>query len=197
MTSANKDAEYLDRLRDYYADNRRIPSFQRIAELMGFSSRTASDRLLERLESAGYMERAPDDGAWIPAGRFFERSLVNASVRAGTPDAIDGTGAEPFLVDNYLVRHPSSTVMVPVKGDSMIDAGIHEGDIIAVERNKAAKPGDFVVAIVDNEFTLKELGVERGRFILKPHNPSYAVIRPKGELEVFGVMVGLVRRYAS
>jgi len=197
MLTQNKDAEYLDRLRDYYAENRRIPSFQRIAELMGFSSRTASGKLLERLESADFIKRTTDDDAWIPAGRFFERPLVGVSVQAGRPDVIEGTGADPFMVDSYLVRHPSNTVMIPVKGDSMVEAGIHAGDIIAVERSKAAKPGDFVVAIVDSEFTLKELGMEKGKFILKPHNKAYPVIRPKGQLEIFGVMVGLVRRYAS
>ncbi len=196
MATPNKDPEHLGRLRDYYADNRRIPSMQRIAELLAFASKTASRRLLERLAAAGFVQRTPDDDAWIPAGRFFERPLVGVAVRAGSSDVIEGTGAEPFLVDNYLVRHPSSTVMIPVKGDSMIDAGIHEGDIIAVERNKAAKAGDFVVAIVDNEFTLKELATERGKFILKPHNKAYPIIRPRSELEIFGVMVGLVRRYA-
>jgi repressor LexA len=54
-----------------------------------------------------------------------------------------------------------------------------------------------VIAIVDNELTLKELVLEGGKFVLKPHNPAYPVIRPRGELEIFGVMVGLVRRYAS
>lgn len=196
MPTPNNDAEHLNRLRDYYADNRRIPSLQRIAELSGFASKAASGKLLERLEAAGFVERTPDDDAWIPSGRFFERPLVALSVRAGSPEMIEGTGAEPFLVDNYLVRHPSTTVMIPVKGDSMIEAGIHEGDIIAVERKKAAKSGDFVVAIVDNEFTLKELGMERGKFILKPHNKAYPIIRPHGELEIFGVMVGLVRRFS-
>jgi repressor LexA len=85
--------------------------------------------------------------------------------------------------------------MIPVKGDSMCDAGINDGDIAVVERGGAARKGDFVVAIVDNEFTLKELGLERDKFILKPHNKAYPVIRPKGSLEIFGVMVGLVRRY--
>jgi len=118
-------------------------------------------------------------------------------VRAGLPDTIEGGAGEPFLVDDYLVRTPSRTVMVPVKGDSMVDAGIHDGDIVVVERSKAAKAGDFVIAIVDNEFTLKELGTERGRFILKPHNKAYPVIRPKGQLEIFGVVTGLVRRYRN
>ena len=79
----------------------------------------------------------------------------------------------------------------------MIDAGIHEGDIAVVEKKPAANIGDIVVAIVDNEFTLKFLEREKGGFILRPANPAYPVIRPKGQLEIFGVMVGLVRKMKS
>ncbi|MEW6164599.1 MAG: LexA family transcriptional regulator [Pseudomonadota bacterium] len=194
---SSRDDDYLGRLRDYYADARRIPTQQRIAELMGFASKTAAKKLLFRLESAGFVERTPDDDAWMPTPRFFERPLADVAVRAGGPDMIEGSQGELFLIDQYLVRQPSRTVMVPVKGDSMIDAGIHDGDLVVVERTKAAKSGDIVVAIVDNEFTLKELGLEKGRFILKPCNPAYPVIRPQGELEIYGVVTGLVRRYAG
>ncbi|QDX80229.1 LexA family transcriptional repressor [Denitratisoma sp. DHT3] len=196
MASPNKDTEYLDQLRDYYAENRRIPSFRRIATLLGFASKAASSKLLERLATAGYVERTSDDDAWIPTERFFERPLAASFVRAGGPDMVEAMESDPFLVDRYLVRQPSRTVMVPVKGDSMSEAGIHEGDMVVVERRRAAHKGDFVIAIVDNEFTLKELGMERGKFVLIPHNPAYPVIRPKGELEIFGVVTGLVRRYA-
>ena len=197
MPAANpdRDADYLGRLRDYYAENRRVPSFQRIAELMGFASKAAASKLMDRLAGAGFFERTPDDEAWIPAERFFERPLADVAVRAGAPDMIEGSQGQLFLVDRYLVRQPSRTVMVPVKGDSMIDAGIHDGDIVVVERTKGAKAGDFVVAIVDDEFTLKELALEKGLFVLKPHNPAYPVIRPQGQLEIFGVVTGLVRRY--
>ena len=195
MPTPNKDPEHLDRLRDYYTENRRIPSFHRIAELMGFASKAASSKLMERLETAGFVERTPDDDAWIPSTRFFERPLMDVTVRAGAPDMIDGVCGEPFLVDHYLVRQPSRTVMLPVKGDSMIDAGIHDGDIVVVERTKSAKAGDFVIAIVDDEFTLKELSSEKGKFVLKPHNKAYPVIRPKGMLEIYGVVTGLARRF--
>lgn len=191
----DRDAAYLDRLRDYYAINRHIPSFQRIAELMGFASKAAASKLMDRLAAAGFFERAPDDDSWIPSERFFERPLAEVAVRAGAPEQLDGVQGQLFLVDRYLIHQPSRTVMVPVKGDSMRDAGIHDGDIVVVERTTGAKAGDFVVAIVDNEFTLKELALEQGRFILKPHNPAYPVIRPRGELEIFGVVTGLVRRY--
>ena len=125
----------------------------------------------------------------------FSAALVQASVQAGLPVATEAAPAEPFLVDEYVVRQPSRTVMIPVKGESMRDAGINDGDIAVVERGRGAKPGDFVIAIVDDEFTLKELASERGQFVLKPHNKAFPVIRPRGQLEIFGVLVGLVRRY--
>jgi repressor LexA len=108
---------------------------------------------------------------------------------------IEQSQGELFLIDQYLVRQPSRTIMVPVKGDSMIDAGIHDGDLVVVERAKAAQAGNFVIAIVDDEFTLKELIFEKGKFALKPHNPAYPIIRPQGQLEIYGVVTGLVRRY--
>jgi repressor LexA len=194
MVSPNRDDAYLAILRDYYAENRRIPSMQRVATLMRFASKTASRKLMERLAAGGFVQRAPGEDAWIPAGRFFERPLTENAVRAGAPDAVEAAGAGAFLIDDYLVRHPSRTVMIPVRGDSMAEAGIHDGDIAAVERGAEARPGDFVVAVVDGEFTLKELAVEDGRSVLKPRNPAYPTIRPAGRLEIFGVMVGLARR---
>jgi len=68
-------------------------------------------------------------------------------------------------------------------------------DVVVVEKRTSANVGDIVVAIVDNEFTLKRLDRERGRVILKPGNKAYPVIRPKGELEIFGVVVGQFRKY--
>lgn len=85
--------------------------------------------------------------------------------------------------------------MIKVKGDSMIDAGIHQGDVVIVEKRASAVAGDIVVAVLDNEFTLKRLGLERGRPVLLPENKAYPVIRPKGDAEIFGVVVGLFRKY--
>jgi SOS-response transcriptional repressor LexA len=196
MPTPNRDNEHLAKLRDYYADARRIPSQQRIAALIGFS-KAAARKFLERLETQGFLARTPDDDAWVPAKRFFERPLADATVPAGMPVLANDVGGDPFFVDDYLVRTPSRTAMIPIKGESMIDAGINDGDIAVVERGTAASAGDFVVAIVDNEFTLKELAIERGKFILRPHNKAFPVVRPQGSLEIYGVMVGLVRRYRN
>jgi repressor LexA len=194
MPTPNRDPEHLDRLRDYYADAKRIPSERRIGGLLGFSG-VAAHKLLVRLAAQGFLDRTPDDDGWIPASRFFERSLADTSVPAGAPMHTGEVAGEPFYVDDYLIRRPSQTSLIPVRGESMIDAGIHDGDIAVVDRGLAAKSGDHVVAIVDNEFTLKELASERGQFILKPHNKAFPVIRPKGSLEIYGVVVGIIRRY--
>ena len=196
MPTPNRDNEHLAKLRDYYADARRIPSQQRIAALIGFS-KAAARKFLERLETQGFLARTPDDDAWMPAKRFFERPLADATVPAGMPVLANDVGGDPFFVDDYLVCTPSRTAMIPIKGESMIDAGINDGDIAVVERGTAASAGDFVVAIVDNEFTLKELAIERGKFILRPHNKAFPLIRPQGSLEIYGVMIGLGRRYRN
>ena len=121
--------------------------------------------------------------------------LLARPVPAGFPSPADDYAEERIDFNRYLVAEPEATFLVRATGDSMLGFGIHDGDLVVVERSKAAKAGDFVIAIVDDEFTLKELATEKGRFVLKPHNKAYPVIRPKGSLEIFGVMVGLVRRY--
>jgi repressor LexA len=194
MTTPNRDPDHLGKLRTYYADTRRIPSTRRLASLLGFSQ-SAAFKFMERLAKAGLLTRTADDDAWLPTTRFFERPLAEATVQAGNPVATEGVAAEPFLIDEYVVRNPAHTVLIPVKGESMRDAGIHDGDLAVIDRSQAAHPGDFVVAVVDQDYTLKELVQERGCYLLKPHNPDFEVIRPKGELEIFGVLVGLVRRY--
>lgn len=109
--------------------------------------------------------------------------------------SVTATQGKYYVIDEMLIETPSLTTIIPVKGDSMIDAGIHDGDIAVVEKRLSANVGDIVVAIVDNEFTLKTLARERGQFILCPANPAYPVIRPKDTLEIFGVLVGLIRKY--
>jgi len=195
MAPPNRDPEHLARLQDYYAQNRRIPSMKRIAELMGFASKAASSGLMNRLADAGFVERAPDDDAWIPAHAFFARPVID-SVRAGLPQAANDPRQESIGIDNYLIAKPSRTVLLVVKGDSMIEAGLFEGDHIVVDRGAAARNNDIVVAIVDNEFTVKYLAQDKLGFYLKPGNPAYPMIRPQGQLEIYGVVVGSFRKYA-
>lgn len=189
-----KDVEYLSRLQDYYADWKSIPSYASLCEVFGIASKSWVKAILDRLSKAGYLERTPD-GMWIPTRQFFARPLAESSVPAGMPVTVSATQGEHFVIDEMLIDTPSKTTMITVKGDSMIDAGIHDGDVAVVEKRMTANIGDIVVAIVDNEFTLKTLDKERGQYILRPSNPAYPVIRPQGSLEIFGVLIGLIRKY--
>ena len=189
-----RDAEYLAKLQDYYADWKSIPSYASLCDVFGIASKSWVKAILDRLEKAGFVERTPD-GMWIPSRQFFARPFAESAVQAGMPVAVSETQGDYFVIDEMLIDKPSTTTMIPVKGDSMIDAGIREGDIAVVEKRNLANVGDIVVAIVDNEFTLKTLDKERGQYILRPANPAFPVIRPQGSLEIFGVLVGLIRKY--
>jgi repressor LexA len=139
------------------------------------------------------LERHPHN-RWIPTARFFARPLAEGPVPAGLP-VLPTDGGDGHAIDAWLVRHPSRTVLVPVTGDSMLEAGIHPGDRVVVERDVPARPGDVVIAVIDNEFTLKTLAVDGGEAVLVPANPAYPVLRPGERLQIFGVVVGLVRSY--
>lgn len=104
-------------------------------------------------------------------------------------------GHEGLNVDAYLVDQPSRTVLLTVKEDSMIEAGLMPGDTVVVKKGAPTKPGDVVVATVDNEFTVKYLAYDRHGFFLKPGNRAYVPIRSKDDLEIYGLVVGMFRKY--
>lgn len=191
---ASPDAGYLGRLQDYFAAQRSLPSFSHMARLLGLRSVSSAHAVAGRLKLAGYLQNTPDRRL-APGPRFFER-VVADSVRAGLPAAANEAGSELLNIDEFLVDAPSRTLVLTVKGDSMIDAGLQPGDYIVVEKGRAARVGDIVVAIVDNEFTLKYLAQDQRGAYLKAANPAYAPIRPQGQLEIFGRVCGSFRKYA-
>jgi len=188
------DPLYLEKLQDYYADHKVIPSYSVLATLWGISAKSWVSECVKRFEEAGYLDWTPDNQL-KPGKRFFERRIAHQPVQAGMPNPAVADGYD-FVssIDEMLVRIPSKTTLVRVKGDSMIDAGILDGDHLVVEVQPHANVHDIVVAIVDNEFTVKYLEREKSGFVLKPANKAFPVIRPRGRLEIFGVMAGLVRR---
>ena len=183
--------ELVDALRDYYAVHGVLPSYATLSSLAGIRAKSWTHKLVAQLRDAGFLDVTPDKRL-KPGPRFFERELAE-SVRAGLPEqAPDSTGT--VTIDSYLIAHPSKTSLVRVKGDSMIGAGILDGDLAVVEWRTDARPGEIVVALVDGELTLKYLARDQAGYYLKPANEAYSEIRAGGQLEVSGVMVGLVRR---
>lgn len=195
MGQLNTDASHLSRLRDHYAKHGVLPSYAGMGEVLGFRAKNAAVKLAQRLSLAGYLQSAPG-GKVVPTTRFFELPLFDTPVRAGLPQAIDGpSAAELVTIESYMIESPSSTVLVRVRGDSMKDAGICDGDLAVVDHALPPTAGALVIALVDGDFTLKELRYQGKRPILIPHNADFEPIRPTGELEVFGVVCGIVRKF--
>ena len=189
----NRDEMHLAKLRDYYAKHRVLPSFGGMAKLLGFKSTSAIAAMMARLKPAGYFSSTPD-GRLQPGARFFEYPLV-ATIQAGRPQSSGDSPVEPFEISHRLVKVPSETVLLKVRGESMIDAGLLPGDIVVVLKGSEAKVGDIAVAVVDCDYTIKYLAKDDAGFYLKAGNKEYRDIRPKESLEIFGVVTGSFREY--
>lgn len=187
------DADYLGKLQDYYAEHGVLPPYSTIMTLMGYKSKAPVAALIARLRLLGYLESTPQKRL-KPGRRFFDRTVFD-SVRAGMPAPAEDSSSESLTIDQYLINQPSNTILVTVKGESMTGEGIMPGDTVIVEKRNMAQVGDLVIAIVDNEFTLKRLGRDKGGFILHPANPDFPIMRPKNNLEIFGIVVGQFRKY--
>lgn len=186
------DDRHLATLRAYYKRAGAFPSMPRLCDVLGLSSTSSVFALIGRLSSAGYLERM--DGRVVPTKRFFARALLG-SVRAGVPQPGDQSEPEVLTLDDFLIDAPDRTSLHKVRGDSMRDAGILEGDLVAVEHNAPSCPGDIVVAVVDGELTVKTLRKDaEDKFYLEAANPDYEPIRPKTSLEILGVVVSICRR---
>jgi len=150
------DDNYLAKLQDYYADNTYCPLLDHhVAAWIQIQSAVAA--LVARLKLAQFLESTRKNA--LNQQTLFERPSSIAYGRLTHPAG--DMRHDTVTIDEYLVRQPSSTVLVSVKGDSMIDSGIMEGDTVVVEKRNMANIGDMVIAIVDNEFTLKTLGKEK------------------------------------
>lgn len=190
----NRDHEYLAKLQDYYAQHRVLPSFSGIAKLVGLKTTSAVSTFVRRMKQVGYLDSTPDRRLQ-PGKRFFERETVD-SIRAGLPQPANDVRNEVFSIDELLIEAPSRTVLLSVKGDSMVEAGLMPGDTVIVKKGAPANVGDIVVAIVDNEFTVKYLARNKNTFYLKPGNKAYPSIRANDHLELFGLVVGAFRKYS-
>lgn len=190
----NRDEEYLGKLRDYYAEHRGLPSFAAIGKLLNLRSTSSVAAMVKRMRDVGYLESG-HGGRIQPGDRFFERSRSEVPVPAGIPQAAQDVTSDTVAIDTYLIDEPSRTLLIRVKGDSMVNAGLLPDDTVVVKRGAPAQPGDIVVARVDGEYTIKYLARDKKGFYLRPGNDAYTDIKPKEELDLFGRVVGAYRKY--
>ena len=135
----------------------------------------------------------------LPCSAPSPLRLILHPLSAGFPSPATDYADVGLDLNDYLVRNKPATFMFTVRGDSMIGAAIEDGDKVVVDRALTPKNRDIVVAAVDGEYTIKRLHKYRGKVELRPENPAYAAITfgDGVELEVWGVVVGVVRRYGA
>ena len=185
-----------------------VPSQAEIARAFGFKGVRAAQYHLEALEAAGMVERSPGrarslrllqlpDGPRqldLPANDDALQLPVLGQVAAGVPIGADIGSDQMVLMDRALFT-PTPDYLLKVKGDSMRDEGIFDGDLIGVHRTSEARNGQVVIARIDDEITVKLLKIGQGRVRLLPRNPDYAPIevQPGQDFAIEGLYCGLVR----
>lgn len=144
------------------------------------------------------------DHATCSAPRLLDVGAISAlslesPVRAGFPSPAEDFQAKRIDVLERLVKHPQATYSMTVRGESMREAGIFDGDVLLVDRALKPSHGQVVVAVVDGDFTCKQLWLRGGRLKLKAANPTFADITPtEGQtVEVWGVVIAAIKQFKS
>ena len=191
----------LSYIREFQHKRGYSPSLSDLAVAFGVRSKNAVAKVVNALFKAKHLEKDPKGRIKI-LEQIQEAVSAPLSlplfgpITAGFAAPVEEQAEETVTLEDYLVRDKASTFLLRVKGDSMINAGIHESDLVVVERGKTPKPGDIVVGVLDGEFTLKRLKREKsGKFFLHAENPEYPDLHALEELQVAGVVKAVIRKY--
>ena len=193
-----KQARVLGFITQWIQDQGYPPTFQELAQALHLTEKNARDYVLI-LERKGYLRRQPSVARGITLLKqpttepLLEIPLVGR-VMAGKPVEVF-EHHEPILVPPLLLRSGTHFVM-EVRGDSMIDDGIREGDLVIVQQQATPRNGDTVVAVVQGEATIKRYYQRTGTIELRPANACMAPMQVDARaVEIKGVVAGLMRKY--
>jgi len=195
---------YKNKILSFYRDNKRMPAYQEIMSLVGFKSKNAVYKLINKLVADQVLDK-DSRGRLIPNQLIGEVPVLGL-VEAGFPTMAEEHVLDTMNIDQYLIgdKNKDKTYMLEVKGDSMIEAGINEGDLVIAERvgsfggagaTREAKDGDIVIAEVDGGWTMKYLRKKAGKVFLEPANKNYKPIYPEISLNIAAIVRGVIRKY--
>jgi len=191
----------LNYIREFQQKRGYSPSLSDLAIAFDVRSKNAVAKVVNVLTREKFLEKDPKGrikiiDMTVTINRPEPMTLpLFGPISAGFAATAEEQAEEMVTLDDYLVRDRSSTFLLRVKGDSMIDAGIQEGDLVIVERGKEPKVNDIVVAILDGEFTLKRLKRDKGKYYLQAENPEYPDMYALEELKIAGIVKGVIRKY--
>lgn len=182
----------LNQIKKFYYRYKRLPSYAEMLKLFNLSSKKSIHDIVYKLIDNGLLKKQGKKLA--PTTKFFSLPVLG-TVKAGFPIMADEV-RDYLSLDEYLIEDPRSSFLLKVSGDSLIEAGIYDGDYVIIEKNRPPGNGDIVLAEVDKEWTLKILKKNRrtGKLYLQPANSKYPPIYPKHSLEIFGVVKAVIRK---
>lgn len=177
----------------FYTENKRMPTYEEMKSIFGVASKNTVAYRVTKLVESGFLTKSGSKLMLSETGSVMRLGTV----QAGFPtEAQEDTTSELMSLDDFLVERKSSTYMLEVMGESMIDAGILEGDLVLVERGRTPKRGDIVLALIENEYTLKYLEQEQGKPVLVPANKAFKKIYPNpNHLRIEAVLKAVIRKY--
>ncbi len=186
----------IKQVRDYSLP----PSISEMAEFLKVKSKNGVAKLLDALEVAGYIKisgKARGIEVLNSLGESLQKGLVAVpllgNIQAGAPTLAEEHIEEWINLPQTLIKNRRDVFLLRVRGDSMINAGIYEGDLVIVRPTKDARNNDIVVALLHDEATVKRFIQIKNRAYLKAENPDYKNIYPKEDWMVQGKVVGVIR----
>ncbi|MCK5017679.1 MAG: repressor LexA [Candidatus Peribacteraceae bacterium] len=201
MTLTPHQRTVLNYIREFQQKRGYSPSLSDLAVAFDVRSKNAVAKVVNALVRESHLHKDPKGRIKIidpieSEGHAQPMTLpLFGPISAGFAAPVEEQAEELVTLDDYLVRDRNTTFLLRVRGDSMIDAGIFQGDLVVVQRGKEPRPEDIVVAVLDGEFTLKKLKRQKGKYYLQAENPAYPDMYALDELQVAGVVTSVIRRY--
>ncbi len=202
----------LDYVEQFLSKHERFPTRREIAEGLGLSSPATIQEHMEALQKKGFLLQEAPPISSLQNFKSSKKDSSPLSTTASTSDVIElpvlGRVAAGFPIEaietrNHTLAVPSSIIgrgehyILQVSGQSMIEDGIHEGDFVVIKKELSARNGQTVVALIDNEATIKKYYKKQSQIELHPANPAFPVIKVKHDCDfkIEGILVSLIRKY--
>lgn len=187
---------YKKKIVAFYERHRRMPGYKELMDITGYRSKNAVYKLINKLVDLGVLQK--DAEGHISLVRSGGEIPMLGLVEAGIPTLAEESELDVLNLNAYLVEDRESSYLLEVKGDSMIEEGIREGDLVVAEKldGKAeARVGDIVIAEVDGGWTMKFYRKKGDQVYLEPANRKYKPIYPEYDLKIAAVVKGVIRKY--
>ena len=187
---------YKKKIIAFYERHKRMPGYKELMDMTGYKSKNAVFKLLNKLVDLGVLSK--DASGRITLVHSGDEIPVLGLVEAGIPMVAEETDLDTLNLNAYLVEDREKSYLLEVKGDSMIEEGIREGDLVVAEKTGnglEAKVGDIVIAEVDGGWTMKYYRKKGNQVYLEPANKKYKPIYPEYDLKIAAVVKGVIRKY--